>query len=392
MKVMAKHARRNVVVLGSTGSVGTQTLDVVRSMPERFRIVALSAGSRWEVLAEQVREFEPEAAAVCDEEGAGPLATALAGRKVELLSGMDGLCRIASWDGADVVVGAISGAAGLPPAVAALESGKTLALANKEAIVMCGGRLMRLAAQSGGLIVPVDSEHSALFQLLRGVERQEVARVILTASGGPFCGMSTKELERVTPAQALQHPTWRMGKKITIDSATLMNKALEVIEAGWLFGLPPDRIRVLIHPQSVVHCMVELVDGALLAHLSAPDMRLPIQYALSYPERPPGTARRLDVAQMSRLELREPDYEAFPALALGYRAAQQGGTSGAVLSAANEEAVQAFLDGRVRFTDIARLVGMVLDSHELQADPTFEAAMAADRWAREEAKRCLDLL
>jgi 1-deoxy-D-xylulose-5-phosphate reductoisomerase len=389
---MAEVSRRNVVVLGSTGSVGTQALDVVRSMPESFRVVALSAGSRWDVLAEQVREFEPEAAAVYDEEGAGPLAKVLAGRSVELLCGMEGLCRVAAWNGADVVVNAISGAAGLPPAVAALKSGKTLALANKEAIVMCGSRLMRLAAQSGAPIVPVDSEHSAVFQLLRGVERREVERVILTASGGPFCGMGAKELERVTPAQALQHPTWRMGRKITIDSATLMNKALEVIEARWLFGLPPDRIRVLIHPQSVVHCLVELVDGALFAHLSAPDMRLPIQYALSYPDRPPGRARRLDLAQMSRLELYEPDYEAFPALALGYRAAETGGTSGAVLSAANEEAVRAFLDGRMRFTDIVRLVGMVLDRHEVQADPTFEAAMAADRWAREEAKRCLDIL
>jgi 1-deoxy-D-xylulose-5-phosphate reductoisomerase len=386
---MAQPALRNIVVLGSTGSVGTQTLDVVRGMAGSFRVVALSAHSRWELLAEQAKEFGPAAAAMGTEAGAALLAKALNGRPVEVFSGPDGLRRLASWDGADVVVSAVSGAAGLAPAVAALEQGKTLALANKEAVVMCGPLLMQLAEQTGGVILPVDSEHSAIFQLLRGVRAEQVERIILTASGGPFYGMSRAELDRVSPEEALRHPTWRMGPKITVDSATLMNKALEVVEARWLFGVPPERIKVLIHPQSVVHCMVELVDGAVLAHMGAADMRLPIQYALSYPERVPGQARRLDLSRIPKLELREPDCEAFPALALGYRVAQAGGTSGAVLSAANEEAVRAFLSGRIRFTDIPRLAGMVLDAHEPAADATFEAAMAADGWAREETERCL---
>lgn len=389
MKGMARASRKNVVVLGSTGSVGTQTLDVVRRMPEAFRVVALSGHSRWDLLARQVEEFRPEAAAVSDEEGVAHLSEVVGGRGVALLCGVEGLCRLASWDGVDVVVSAVSGSAGLRPAVAALESGRTLALANKEAMVMCGPQLTKLAAQRDAVIVPVDSEHSGIFQLLRAVKRSEVKRVILTASGGPFYGMSGEELSGVTPAEALKHPTWRMGRQITVDSATLMNKALEIVEARWLFGLEPEQIDVLIHPQSVIHCMVELVDGCVLAHMGAADMRLPIQYALSYPERLPGTASRLDLTRLSRLDLREPDREAFPALSLGYRVARAGGTSGAVLSAANEEGVRAFLEGRIRFTDIARLVEMALDRHQVEAEPTFEAAMAAVQWAREEANRCL---
>ncbi|MHC4481299.1 MAG: 1-deoxy-D-xylulose-5-phosphate reductoisomerase [Planctomycetota bacterium] len=389
---MGQSAPKNLVLLGSTGSVGTQALDVVRSMPESLRVVGLSGHSRWELLARQVEEFGPEATVVGDAEAARSLSEALDRADVQVLCGVEGLRRLASWESADVVLSAVSGAAGLPAAVAALESGKTLALANKEAVVMCGPRLVRLAERSGAVILPVDSEHSALFQLLRGVRPEEVERVILTASGGPFYGRSQAELERVTPEEALRHPTWQMGRKITIDSATLMNKALEVIEARWLFGLPADRVAVMIHPQSIIHCMVELVDGSLLAHMGAPDMRLPIQYALSYPERLPGAAVRLDLAKVGRLDLCEPDVEAFPALALGRRVAEAGGTSGAVLSAANEVAVRAFLAGRARFTDIVRLVEMVLDHHETQPDPTFEAAMAADSWAREEADRCLPLL
>ncbi|MHC4591859.1 MAG: 1-deoxy-D-xylulose-5-phosphate reductoisomerase, partial [Planctomycetota bacterium] len=381
-----------VVVLGSTGSVGTQALDVIRGTPDGFDVVALSGHSRWELLAQQVEEFRPEAVTAGDEQAARLLTEALEGLDVRVLSGIDGLRRLASWDGADVVLSAVSGAAGLPAAVAALESGKTLALANKEAVVMCGAQLVQLAAEAGAEILPVDSEHSALFQLLRGVGPEEVQRIILTASGGPFYGRTPDQLAQVTPNEALQHPTWRMGKKITIDSATLMNKALEIIEARWLFGLPPDRIGVLIHPQSVIHCIVELVDGTLLAHMGAPDMRLPIQYALSYPERLPGTAMHLDLAQVSKLELCEPDCKAFPALSLGRRVAEAGGTSGAVLSGANEVAVEAFLAHRIRFTDIVRLAEMVLDRHEPEAAATFEAAMAADRWAREEAELCLDLL
>ncbi len=386
---MRDGARRNVVVLGSTGSVGTQALEVVRAMPESFRVVGLSGHSRWELLAEQAREFAPEAVAIGAQAHVGPLSAALNGRPVQVLSGEEGLRRLAAWDAAHVVLSAVSGAAGLPAAVAALEGGKALALANKEAVVMGGPLLVRLARQAGGTILPVDSEHSALFQLLRGVEPGELERVTLTASGGPFRGMSREELARVTPAQALDHPTWSMGRKITIDSATLMNKALEVIEARWLFGLEPEAIRVVIHPQSVVHCLVELVDGSVLAQMGVPDMRVPIQYALGYPERLPRLSQRLDLAQLGRLEFAEPDGEAFPALALGHRVARQGGTSGAVLSAANEAAVAAFLDGRIGFNRIVEVLSEVLDRHEVRAEASVEAVMAADRWAREEAQSCL---
>ncbi len=386
---MVQASPKRIIVLGSTGSVGTQALDVVRAQPDRFRVVGLSGRSKWELLAEQAKEFRPEVAGVEDAATAAELSKKLNGQGVTVLHGVDTLGRLAAWEGADLVVSAVSGGAGLPAAIAALEAGRTLALANKEAIVMCGPRLIELAREHGAAILPVDSEHSAIFQLLRGVERDEVARVTLTASGGPFRGRSRRELAKVTPEEALRHPTWRMGSKITIDSATLMNKALEIIEARYLFDLPPEKIGVLVHPQSIIHCMVELVDGSVLAHMGVPDMRLPIQYALSYPDRLPSPVSRLDLTQLSGLEFREPDHEAFPALKLGYRVAETGGTSGAVLSAANEEAVAAFLDGQIAFTDITSVVEAVLDRHETQQNATFEAALAADEWAREEAQRCL---
>lgn len=382
-------APRKVAVLGCTGSVGTQTLDVVRCMPDSLRVAALAGGTRWELLAEQAREFGPEAVAVGDRGDASLLARALDGSGAEVLHGEDGLRRLASWDGVDVVVSALSGAAGLPAAVAALEAGKTLALANKEAMVMCGPALRRLARERGATILPVDSEHSALFQLLQTVPPEQVERIVLTASGGPFHGMRREELAGVTREDALRHPTWQMGPKITVDSATLMNKALEVVEARWLFDLPADRIGVLMHPQSVIHCLVELVDGSVLAHMGVPDMRLPIQYALRYPERVPGPAGRLSLGDVGRLEFSEPDFEAFPALKLGYLVARSGGTSGAVLSAANEVAVEAFLEGRIGFPGIAELAREVLERHTAAPETTVEAALAADRWAREEAHRCL---
>ncbi len=385
---MGRAARKNIVVLGSTGSVGTQTLDVVRAMPESYRVVGLSTNSRWELLARQVEEFAPEAAAVCDERHAQDLAQAVNGRGVELLSGPASLTRLAAWDGADVVVSAVSGGAGLPAAVAAIEGGKALALANKESLVMGGPMLVDLAARHEVPLLPVDSEHSAIFQLLQGVPREQVARVILTASGGPFRDWSRERMEEVTPEQALAHPTWQMGRKITIDSATLMNKALEIIEARWLFGLPADRVSVLVHPQSIIHGMVELVDGSMLAHMGLPDMRMPIQYALGYPERAGGRCERLDLAKVGRLEFAEPDMERFPALALGYRVAEQGGTSGAVLNAANETAVEKFLAGHIGFTQIADIVQRVLARHDVVAHPDYGQVMAADEWAREEAERC----
>ncbi|NLW50800.1 MAG: 1-deoxy-D-xylulose-5-phosphate reductoisomerase [Candidatus Brocadiaceae bacterium] len=382
-------AARNVVVLGSTGSVGSQALSVVRSMGGRVRVVGLSGGSRWRDLAAQAREFGVEAVSVADREDALRLRDALDGCGTEVLWGAEGLRRLAGWGGADVVLSAVSGGVGLPAAVAALEAGKTLALANKEAMVMFGPALMALAREGGGAILPVDSEHSALFQLLRSVPPEEVARIVLTASGGPFRGMTRSELTRVTAEDALRHPTWQMGRKITVDSATLMNKALEIIEARWLFGLPADRIGVVIHPQSVVHCLVELVDGSVLAHMGAPDMRLPIQYALSYPERTAGPVERLDLARLGGLEFCEPDFATFPALALGYRVAREGGTSGAVLSAANEVAVAAFLNGEVSLPGVVDVVEDVMDRHSVEPAAGLAAVMAADRWAREEAQSCL---
>jgi 1-deoxy-D-xylulose-5-phosphate reductoisomerase len=389
---MGDWERKSIVVLGSTGSVGRQTLDVVRAMRDRFRVVGLSGHSQWDVLARQIKEFGAEVAAVTNGTDTGRLVDELNGHDVELLTGQEGLRRLAGWDGVDVVVSAVSGNAGLPAAVAALQSGTTLALANKEAVVMGGPLLAELAAESGATILPVDSEHSALFQLLAAVDPAEVSKIILTASGGPFYGRRSEDLAQVSPEEALRHPVWQMGKKITVDSATLMNKALEVIEARWLFDVPPDRISVLIHPQSVVHCLVELADGSVLAHMGAPDMRLPIKYALTYPARVPGAVKPLDLAQVGMLEFYEPDFDAFPALGLGYRVARAAGTSGAVMSAANEEAVSAFLAGRARFTDIVRLVEMVLDAHDVRANPGLDDLMAADRWAREEAARCLEQL
>jgi len=385
---MGRASGKNIVVLGSTGSVGTQTLDVVRAMPESFRVVGLSSNRRWELLARQVEEFRPQAAAICEERHAESLARAINGSGVELLSGPGSLTELAAWDGADMVVSAVSGGAGLPAAVAAIQSGKALALANKESLVMGGPMLVDLAGRHEVPLLPVDSEHSAIFQLLQEVPRDQVARIILTASGGPFRDWSREQMDEVTPEQALAHPTWNMGRKITIDSATLMNKALEIIEARWLFGLPADRVSVLVHPQSIIHGMVELVDGSILAHMGLPDMRMPIQYALSYPERGEGRCERLDLAKVGRLEFAEPDMERFPALALGYRVARQGGTSGAVLNAANETAVERFLAGHIRFTQIAGIVESVLARHEVKARAGLDEVMAADKWAREEAERC----
>ena len=385
---MAASAARNIIVLGSTGSVGTQALDVVRGAPGSFRVLGLSSNSQWELLARQVEEFRPQAAVICDERHARSLARAVNGRAVELMSGPEGLCRLAAWEGADLVVSAVSGGAGLPAAIAAIQGGKALALANKESLVMGGPLLVRLAQERGVPILPVDSEHSAIFQLLQGVPRAQVAGIILTASGGPFHGWSSRRMDEVTPEQALAHPTWRMGRKITIDSATLMNKALEIIEARWLFGLAPEHIRVLVHPQSIIHGMVELVDGSLLAHMGTPDMRMPIQYALNYPDRVAGPCERLDLARVGKLEFREPDLDCFPALKLGYEVARTGGTSGAVLSAANEAAVEQFLAGKIRFTQIVSVVEKVLARHNVVAQPGFEDVMAADKWAREEAERC----
>ncbi len=372
-------AVKRVAVLGSTGSIGRQTLEVIRAMPQRFRVVGLAAGKNMDLLAEQVKEFEPEFLGYPPENDDIERLKRVAGIKYDLLP----LDEIAATPNVDIVVIATSGQAGLAPTLAASRAGKNIALANKESLVSAGEIITSEAKKSGARILPVDSEHSAIWQCLGG-ESQEAARIILTASGGPFRQFSFEQLAEVTVAQALRHPSWRMGKKVTIDSATLMNKGLEIIEAHWLFSMPYDRIDVLVHPQSIIHSMVEFIDGSIKAQLSYPDMRLPIQYALSYPERLANPQLpRLDWALVKSLDFELPDYDRFPCLQLAIEAGKQGGTYPAVLCAADEVAVELFLAGRIRFTDIAGLIERTLEQHQLVAKPSLEEIEAADAWARE---------
>jgi 1-deoxy-D-xylulose-5-phosphate reductoisomerase len=376
-----------VVVLGSTGSIGTSTLDVISHLPRRLQTAGLSAHSSWQALFEQARRHRPARIAVTDPAAVRQLDRSQLDPGIELLTGADGVARMVTDPAVDVVLSAIVGAAGLDGTWAALEAGKTVAVANKETLVMAGPLVMDLAKRRGATVLPVDSEHSAIFQALRGSHVEEVERVVLTASGGPFRGKHVADLAGVTVDQALRHPTWRMGPKITVDSATLMNKALEVIEARWLFGLPAERIEVIIHPESIVHSFVEFVDGSVLAQLSPPDMRLPIQYALTYPERVAGPAKKLCWRELSGLHFEQPDHETFPAVQLGYEVARRGGTCGAVLNAANEVAVGRFLVGELSFLDIPRACRAVLNHHNFSARPALSELAALDRWARQEVLR-----
>jgi 1-deoxy-D-xylulose-5-phosphate reductoisomerase len=360
---------------------------VIDHLADRLSPLGLSAHSNWEGLLEQARRYRPRWVTVTNSEIARQIDPGALDGASQLLIGEDGIRTMVSDPDVDVVVTAIVGAAGLTGTWAALEAGKTVAVANKETLVMAGPLVMDLAKRRGGRVLPVDSEHSAIFQILAAGRPSEVVRVVLTASGGPFRGKTRRELADVTVAEALQHPTWRMGPKITIDSATLMNKALEVIEARWLFGLPPEKIEIIIHPESVIHSFVEFADGSVLAQLSPPDMRLPIQYALTYPERVSGPARRLNWRQLSEFHFEQPDHETFPALQLGYEVARQGGTCGAVLNAANEAAVGRFLAGRLGFLDIPRVCRAVLDYHNYSARPTVGELANVDRWARQEVGR-----
>jgi 1-deoxy-D-xylulose-5-phosphate reductoisomerase len=374
-------------VLGSTGSIGTSCLDVVEHLAGRFEIHGLSAHSNWDLLREQAHKHRPRWVALTGPAGVGPPDSADLPPGCRLLHGADAVAEMVRDTAVDIVVSAIVGAAGLLGTWAALEAGKTVAVANKETLVLAGGLVTELAARRGGRLLPVDSEHSAIFQALQGSPPGAVDRIVLTGSGGPFRGRSRAELAGVTVEQALRHPTWRMGPKITVDSATLMNKALEVIEARWLFGLPPERIDVIIHPESVIHSFVEFKDGSVLAQLSPPDMRLPIQYALTYPERVAGPARRLNWRELSVWHFEQPDHETFPALQLGYEVARRGGTCGAVLNAANEAAVERFLKGDLDFLDIPRACRAVLDHHNYNPTPTLAELSACDRWARQEVGR-----
>jgi 1-deoxy-D-xylulose-5-phosphate reductoisomerase len=382
------HARRprKVVVLGSTGSIGTSTLDVIAHLADRLQAVGLSAHGNIDLLLNQVARHRPRWVTLTDDARARQINRAQL-RDTELLLGAEGVHRMVTDPDTDMVVSAIVGAAGLAGTWAALEAGKTVALANKETLVVAGPLVMRLAQERGARLLPVDSEHSAVFQALNGCRAGEVRRIVLTASGGPFRGRSRADLEDVTADDALRHPTWRMGPKITVDSATLMNKALEVIEARWLFDLDPGRIEVIVHPESVIHSFVEFEDGSVLAQLSPPDMRLPIQYALTYPDRVSGPARRLDWRELAAFHFEQPDHETFPALQLGYEVARRGGTCGAVLNAANEAAVGRFLAGELRFLDIPRTCRAVLAHHHFSARPSLEELGAADRWARNEVNR-----
>jgi 1-deoxy-D-xylulose-5-phosphate reductoisomerase len=383
----SKSNRRRIVVLGSTGSIGTNCLEVIAALEGRLEAIGLSAHSSWESLFDQARQHRPRWVAVTDPAVINRLDRARLNGSARLLIGPEGIAAMVSDADVDVVVTAIVGAAGLAGTWAALEAGKTVAVANKETLVMAGPLVMDLAARRNARVLPVDSEHSAIFQAMQGGRRSEVHRVVLTASGGPFRGRSAAELAQVTVDEALCHPTWRMGPKITIDSATLMNKALEVIEARWLFNLEPDQIEVVIHPESIVHSFVEFNDGSILAQLSPPDMRLPIQYALTYPERVSGPARRLQWELLGNWHFEQPDRETFPALQLGYEVARNGGTCGAVLNAANEAAVSRFLAGELSFLDIARVCRDILANHDYSARPTLSELADVDRWARQEVSR-----
>ena len=378
---------KNIAILGSTGSIGRSALAVVDAHPSRLRVVALAAGDNAALLAEQVATYRPEVAAMASGAGADRLREALpANVRTTIAVGMEGLIAVATHPAVDIVICASAGTAGLEAVLAAIEAGKTIALANKEVLVMAGELVTGLARQHGVAILPVDSEHNAIHQCLHGRASSEVRRLILTASGGPFRDASPAALEAVSPEAALQHPTWRMGRKITIDSATLMNKGLEVIEARWLFGVEADQIDVLVHPQSIVHSMVELNDGSVIAQLGVTDMRLPIQYACSYPERWDAALPSLDLVRAGRLDFQAPDEARFPCLRLAYKALRTGGTLAVVLNAANEVAVEAFLDGKLGFTAIPRVIERTMDAHRIELAHSLPAVRRVDAWARDQAR------
>jgi 1-deoxy-D-xylulose-5-phosphate reductoisomerase len=379
---------KRIAILGSTGSIGTSTLDAVRALGPEFRVTGLSASRRWRELAKQCEEVRPAAATIANPAYAADIRPFI-GPPTELLVGPGGLVELAERDDNDFVVAAIVGAAGLESTIAAVAKGKTVGLANKEALVVAGSVLIPLARKTGATLLPIDSEHSAVFQSMAAGRRSEVHKVYLTASGGPFRTWSAEQMAEATLEDALRHPTWNMGPKITIDSATMMNKALEIVEAAWLFDLTPESIEVVIHPESIIHSMVEFCDGSIVAQLGVPDMRTPIQYALTWPERRVGCARRLDFETIRRLNFEPPDFDRFPALRMGFEVARAGGTAGAVFNAANEAAVEAFQQRRITFGKIVELTRRVLDRHQLESNPDLGTLLEADRWARREVAECL---
>ena len=377
---------RKISILGSTGSIGTQTLEVVENLKD-IKVMAITGNSNIRLLEKQTRKFQPELVAVMDEKHAEILKEKLSDMHIRVISGMDGLVEAATYEGVDTVVTSVVGNVGLKPTFEAIRAGKNIALANKETLVSAGQLVMDLAKKHDIKIYPVDSEHSAIFQSLQGNEGNKIERILLTASGGPFRGKKREELLHVTAADALKHPNWSMGNKITIDSATLMNKGLEVMEAKWLFGVDVDQIEVLVHPQSIVHSAVEYEDGAIVAQLGEPDMRVPIQYALTYPKRVKNPFPRVDFTQRSNLTFDKPDMETFKCLSLAYRALKTGGTLPAVLNGANEVAVARFLKGDIGFLDIPELIEQTMDAYTVKYEYTLEDLLEADAWAKDYAAK-----
>ena len=384
---------KNIIILGSTGSIGVSALKVIKQHPEKYRVVALSAARNIGLLLRQIKEFKPVAVSVLDESLAERLKTKLGkGPAPDIFFGKNGYKQIATMEGTDTVISAMTGAAGLIPTFEAIQSGKNIALANKETMVMAGGLVMDEAKKRGVSILPVDSEHSAILQSLQGHPREDLKRIILTASGGPFRNLSLDEMRKMTAAQALNHPNWDMGPKITIDSATLMNKGLEVIEAKWLFDLPIEKIGVLVHPQSIIHSMAEYIDGSIIAQLGVPDMTIPISYALSYPHHLRNHLSPLDLLTAGDLQFQEPDMSRFRCLALALEAAKTGGTMPAVLNGSNEIAVDAFLKGQIGFLDIPALIEKTMIIHNVSPVDNIAAVVEADGWARRETKEHLENL
>jgi 1-deoxy-D-xylulose-5-phosphate reductoisomerase len=379
---------KRIAVLGSTGSIGQNVLEVIKSFSGKFRVAALSAHSNVELLYQQIKTFKPEKVCVIDKQQSLVLKRRL-NLKTRLFSGCEGLEKICQDGQIDTVVLAISGSTALMPLIKAIENKKQVCLANKEALVMAGPIIRQKAQDNKTRIIPIDSEQSAIWQCLNGQDRDKVKNIYLTASGGPFLGWNKKQLKHIAIRQALKHPRWKMGKKITVDSATMMNKGLEVLEAMYLFNISADKIKVIIHPEAIIHSMVEFVDGVILAQLSVTDMRIPIQYALSYPQRLPSRLARVDFSKLKFLSFAEPDFKRFPCLELAYRAARSGGTMPAVLNAANEESVNEFLKNRLKFISIPKVIEQVLDRHRLVSNPSLKQILDADSWARIQTQKVI---
>ena len=378
---------KNIVILGSTGSIGTQTLDIIRQHPNEFKIVGLTANKNIEILKKQIEEFKPLVASISDFKKANELANFTS---TPIYNGTEGLIKVACLSESDILINSLVGSIGVEPTFEAIKSKKNVALANKETLVTAGSVIMNEAKQNNVTVMPIDSEHSAIFQCLNGENKEDVKKITITCSGGPFKNKSKQELEQVTVEDALKHPTWKMGSKITIDSSTLMNKGFEIIEAHWLYNTNYEDIEVVIHPQSIIHSLVEFKDNSVMAQLGYPDMKIPIQYALSYPKRLPNNTKQLNLSEIKTLDFWEPDHERFPCLQYAYDAGKTGGTLPAVLNAANEIAVQGFLDKKISYTDIPKLIKKMMDSHNLISNPSLKEILTIDKEVKQETQKLID--